>query len=361
MTKLELPLDKVIIGDCVKVLDKFPERTVDLIFADPPYNLQLQNDLWRPNMTKVDPVDETWDQFDSFGDYDQFTRDWLVACRRVLKDTGTLWVIGSYHNIHRVGTILLDLDYWILNEIVWIKSNPTPNFKGTRFANAHETLIWAQKEKGGRYTFNYRQMKKHNSNKQMRSDWRFPIVSGTERLVDSNGEKAHPTQKPEALLERILQSSSNPGDVVVDPFFGTGTTGAVAKRLRRHWIGIERDEEYVKVARKRISAIVPQTNEQLVLNEKRHDIRIPFGALLERGLIQPGQTLTFGKKGEQSAVVLANGHLRWNGQEGSIHAIGRLITGSPCNGWEHWHTTNDAGQRVAIDFFRAQIRREAPI
>ena len=233
MLKDKLPLDSVIRGDCVEVLNSLPEKSVDLIFADPPYNLQLQQDLWRPNMTKVDAVDDHWDRFENFKDYDEFTRQWLSACRRVLKDTGAIWVIGSYHNIYRVGAILMDLDYWILNDVIWVKTNPMPNFRGVRFTNAHETLLWAQKKQGAKYTFNYQEMKSLNMNKQMRSDWVLPLCTGSERQK-VNGEKAHSTQKPEVLLERVILSTSNVGDVVLDPFFGTGTTGAVAKKLHRH-------------------------------------------------------------------------------------------------------------------------------
>ncbi|MBI5828217.1 MAG: site-specific DNA-methyltransferase, partial [Chloroflexi bacterium] len=286
MTQPRLPVNRVLVGDCVATLNALPEKSVDLIFADPPYNLQLQQELWRPNMTKVDAVDEAWDRFDSFADYDAFTREWLAACRRVLKDTGTLWVIGSYHNIYRVGALLMDLGYWILNDVVWIKANPMPNFRGVRFTNAHETLLWAQKEQGAHYTFNYQSMKSLNDDLQMRSDWRLPICSGIERLK-VNGEKAHATQKPEALLYRVILSSSNPGDVVLDPFFGTGTTGAVAKKLGRRWIGIEQDRKYARLARKRIRTIQRELLpvDAYSFDNKRERPRIPFGNLLERGLL----------------------------------------------------------------------------
>ncbi len=254
MESAGLPLDQVLLGDCVEVLSGLPERSIDLIFADPPYNLQLRQELWRPNRTRVDPVDEEWDRFASFAEYDAFTRAWLAACRRVLKDTGTIWVIGTYHNIYRVGAILQDLGYWILNDVVWVKRNPMPNFRGVRFTNAHETLIWAQKARGKRYTFHHQLMKSLNGDLQMRSDWHLPICTGKERLK-VNGKKAHATQKPEALLERVILASSNPGDVVLDPFFGTGTTGAVAKRLGRRWIGIERDPRYVELAIRRIEDV----------------------------------------------------------------------------------------------------------
>ena len=363
MTKL--PLNQILHGDCVSLLNSLPEDSVDLIFADPPYNLQLQNDLWRPNMTKVDAVDDEWDQFASFAEYDNFTQDWLLACRRVLKETGALWVIGSYHNIYRVGSILMDLGYWILNDLVWIKSNPMPNFRGVRFTNAHETLIWAQKDRGAKYTFNHHAMKSlndddHERGLQMRNDWYLPICSGKERLKTENGEKAHTTQKPEALLYRVILSSSNPGDVVLDPFFGTGTTGAVAKKLGRHWIGIERDQDYIKLAKERIDAIPqPSFNEEaFALPEKRAQPRIAFGAVLEHGLLKPGQTLYFGKTGKVKAKILANGQIKYNGSTGSIHAVAKTLQNAPCNGWEHWYYLDERGERVVINKLREKVREE---
>jgi DNA modification methylase len=361
MDKPELTLDQVIQGDCLHVLDTLPEKSVDLIFADPPYNLQLQKTLWRPNMTRVDAVDDDWDRFSSFAEYDAFTKAWLEACRRVLKDTGTLWVIGSYHNIFRIGNNLQNLDYWILNSVVWEKTNPMPNFRGVRFTNSHEILIWAQKRQGVRYTFNHRAMKALNDELQMRSDWHLGLCTGSERLK-VNGKKAHPTQKPEALLYRVLLAASSPGDIVLDPFFGTGTTGAVAKKLRRHWIGIERDPAYVTLARERLEAIQPgmfKEDELFSFEDKRTLPRIPFGTLLERGLLQPGQKLYFGKKGKLTAVILANGHLKHNGTTGSIHEVGRAIQNAPCNGWEHWHYLDpETGERQAINHLREMIRSE---
>jgi modification methylase len=357
----ELPLDQVIEGDCVEVLPALPEKSVDLIFADPPYNLQLQQTLYRPNMTRVDAVDEAWDRFGSFAEYDAFTRAWLSLCRRVLKDTGTIWVIGSYHNIYRVGAILQDLDYWILNDVAWVKLNPMPNFRGVRFTNAHETLIWAQKKRGARYTFNHHAMKALNDDLQMRSDWHLPLCTGKERLR-INGQKAHPTQKPEALLYRILLAASKPGEVVLDPFFGTGTTGAVAKKIERRWIGIEKNAEYVALARERIEAVRPGLFPEdglYTFEDKRALPRIPFGALLENGLLQPGQTLYFGKTGNVAATVLASGHLKHNGTTGSIHAVGRAIQNAPCNGWEHWYYVDEqTGERKAINVLREMIRAE---
>jgi modification methylase len=360
MERAGLPLDQILQGDCIEILGQLPEKSVDLIFADPPYNLQLQQDLWRPNMTKVDAVDDAWDRFDDFAAYDRFTRDWLVACRRILKDTGTIWTIGSYHNIYRVGAMLQELGFWTLNDILWIKTNPMPNFRGVRFANAHETLLWAQKQQGARYTFNYDAMKALNDGLQMRSDWQIPICGGAER-IKVDGAKAHSTQKPEALLYRVLLSSSNPGDVVLDPFFGTGTTGAVAKKLHRRWIGIERDQQYINVAQERIDAIEPGAFSEPVfaLPNRRDRPRIPFGALIERGLLRPGQTLYFGQRGQQTATILASGQLRHNGTAGSIHEVARAIQGAPCNGWEHWYFLDEqTSERRPIDVLRERVRVE---
>jgi DNA modification methylase len=358
MTHADLPLDQVIQGDCVEVLRSFPEKSVDLVFADPPYNLQLRGELWRPNNTLVDAVDDEWDRFPSFSEYDEFTHAWLSACRRVLKDTGTIWVIGTYHNIYRVGAILQDLGFWILNDIVWVKSNPMPNFRGVRFTNAHESLIWAQKERHARYTFNHHVMKALNDDLQMRSDWRLPLCGGKERLrVD--GEKAHTAQKPQALLYRVLLSSTNPGDIVLDPFFGAGTTGAVARWLQRHWIGVERDASYVELARQRIAS-APDSDPDPALYEfenRRTRARIPFGMLLESGLLAPGQLLYFGETGDLSATVLANGHLRWNDLTGSIHQVGRALNNGPCNGWEVWFYI-DNGRRWPIDRLREKVRKD---
>jgi len=355
----ELPLDRVIQGDCLEVMDSLPEKSVDLVFADPPYNLQLQGQLWRPNHTLVDAVDDAWDQFASFADYDSFTRAWLQACRRVLKDTGTIWVIGTYHNIFRVGAVLQDLDFWILNDIIWIKHNPMPNFRGVRFTNAHESLIWAQKIRGARYIFNYHVMKALNDDLQMRSDWYLPTCIGRERLR-VEGEKAHTTQKPEALLYRVLLSSTNPGDIVLDPFFGTGTTGAVARRLGRRWIGIERHPDYVELARQRISqqASLDPDDDLLSFENKRTRARISFGMLLESGLLQPGQKLYFGERSELSATILANGHLRCNDLVGSIHQVGRALQNRPCNGWEAWfYQSAENGQRLVLDHLRQELRK----
>ncbi len=351
--KASLPIDQVIQGDCIEILKTLPEKSVDLIFADPPYNLQLSQQLFRPNMTRVDGVDAAWDQFDSFEQYDEFTRLWLTACRRVLKDSGTIWVIGSYHNVYRVGAIVQDLGYWILNDVVWVKANPTPNFRGVRFTNAHETLLWAQKKKGARYTFNHHAMKSLNDDLQMRSDWELPICSGKERLR-LHGGKAHPTQKPEALLYRVILSSSNPGDVVLDPFFGTGTTGAVAKKLQRRWIGIEKDSTYVELARQRVDAVDPGlfSETTYVFPSRRDRPRVAFGKLLETSFLQPGQLLYFGLRGDITGTIRADGEVQCDGLVGSIHQVGRQLMNAPCNGWEHWYYEDEQGERKPLETLR---------
>lgn len=351
-----LPLDQVIEGDCIQVLAGFPPASVDLIFADPPYNLQLRQKLWRPDQTEVNGVDDAWDRSDSFNDYDAFTTAWLQACRRVLKPSGTLWVIGSYHNIYRVGYILQNLGFWILNNIVWVKSNPMPNFRGVRFTNAHESLIWAQQDRGQRYTFNYQALKTLNDHLQMRSDWYLPICTGRERLR-SNGSKAHSTQKPRALLYRILMASSGPGDVVLDPFFGSGTTGEVAKWLGRRWIGIERNPQFVALARQRIDQTPIAPPETLQALNPRREPRVPFGALLEHGLLSPGQHLYFGAQGEVSGVVQADGSIEYNGKRGSIHQIARSLQSGPCNGWQLWYFLDpQTHKREPVDQLRKTLK-----
>jgi len=350
-------LNTILKGDCVAALNALPDKCVDLIFADPPYNLQLEGDLHRPDQSKVDAVDDHWDQFDSFEVYDAFTRAWLLAARRVLKPGGTIWVIGSYHNIFRVGAKMQDLGFWILNDVIWRKTNPMPNFRGRRFQNAHETLIWAakdQKDKG--YTFNYEAMKAANDDVQMRSDWLFPICTGAERLKDDNGDKVHPTQKPEALLARILMSSTKPGDIVLDPFFGSGTTGAVAKRLGRHFVGVEREDSYIEAATARIAAVEPLEPQQLsTLTGKRAEPRVAFVSLIDSGLITPGTTLYDSRK-RWSAKVRADGTIATAEMAGSIHKVGATVQGlDACNGWTFWHYER-AGGLTAIDELRRIAR-----
>jgi len=349
--------DSILIGDCIEQLRSLPDASVDLVFADPPYNLQLGGDLLRPDNSKVDAVDDEWDQFESFAAYDKFTREWLTECRRVLKPDGAIWVIGSYHNVFRLGAALQDLGYWVLNDVIWRKANPMPNFKGTRFTNAHETLIWAARSREQkRYTFNYDALKAFNEDTQMRSDWTFALCTGEERIKDAEGKKAHPTQKPEALLHRVLLAATKPGDVILDPFFGTGTTGAAAKRLGRRFIGIERDEGYAKVAEKRIKAVIPAAPEDLmVMGSKRSEVKVPFGALVEAGLLSPGDKL-YCPKGDREARVRADGSLVAGELSGSIHKMGALFENAPaCNGWTYWRFKTDQGLR-SIDALRAEIR-----
>jgi len=350
---------RILIGDCVAEMAKMPAACVDLVFADPPYNLQLQGDLKRPDDSRVDAVDNDWDKFASFEAYDDFTRAWLVACRRLMKPHATLWVIGSYHNIFRVGTLIQDLGFWILNDIVWRKSNPMPNFRGRRFTNAHETLIWAARDAGKRdYTFNYEALKAGNEDVQMRSDWFIPLCTGDERLKGPDGKKLHPTQKPEALLARVLLAASRPDDMVLDPFCGTGTTGAVAHRLRRRFIGIERQADYAAAAEDRISAIEPLPEPSLAaFMTAREAPRVPFAALIERGLVAPGVKLVDAKR-RHRALVRADGAIALGETVGSIHRIGALAQGlEACNGWTFWHVETPTGLTL-IDALRAQVRAE---
>jgi len=347
-----LPLDSILQGDCIAMMRSLPAASIDMIFADPPYNLQLGGDLHRPDGSQVDAVDDDWDKFDSLGTYDRFTRAWLAEARRILKPNGSIWVIGSYHNIFRVGTALQDQGYWILNDIVWRKANPMPNFKGTRFTNAHETLIWASMGEKARYTFNYRAMKTLNDELQMRSDWLIPICGGQERLK-KGGHKVHPTQKPEALLYRILLACSNPGDVVLDPFFGTGTTGAVAKRLGRHFIGIEREDGYIAAAKERIEMALPLDESTVrTMMAPKAATRVAFGTLVECGMIAPGSRLTDARR-RWKATVRVDGSLDCDGQPaGSIHKVGAAVQGAPsCNGWTFWHVDDGRELRV-IDAVR---------
>ena len=353
----QIPADRILPGDCIEVMAGLPAASVDLIFADPPYNLQLRGDLHRPNNSLVDAVDDDWDQFEGFAAYDRFTRLWLEQAQRVLKPDGAIWVIGSYHNVFRLGTALQDLGFWLLNDVIWRKSNPMPNFRGKRLTNAHETLIWASRSEKSRYTFNYEALKSLNEGTQMRSDWLIPLCTGGERLKGEDGAKAHPTQKPEALLHRVILATTNPGDVVLDPFFGTGTTGAVAKALGRRWIGIEREEAYRKVAAARIDRVRPLPREAIAtMTGKRAEPRIPFGTLVERGLLRPGEVLV-GPRG-QAAKVRADGSLVSAEHKGSIHQVGAALEGAPsCNGWTYWQFRRE-GRLVPIDFLRQQLRSE---
>ncbi|MGB7430975.1 MAG: site-specific DNA-methyltransferase [Ahrensia sp.] len=352
-------VNSIIKGDCVSAMAKLPEQSVDVIFADPPYNLQLEGALHRPDQSKVDACDDHWDQFDTFEAYDAFTRAWLLAAKRVLKPNGTIFVIGSYHNIFRVGSKLQDLGYWILNDIIWRKNNPMPNFRGRRFQNAHETLIWASRDQAAKkYTFNYDSLKAANDDLQMRSDWLFPICNGSERLKDDDGNKVHPTQKPEALLARVLLASTKPGDVVLDPFFGTGTTGAVAKKLGRNFIGLEREQDYIDAAQARIDAVVPVDYSNLThVVGKRAEPRVAFVSLLDAGLIAPGAVLTDSKQ-RWSATVQADGSLFYKGEQASIHRMGAKVQGlDACNGWTFWHYANAQGAFEPIDVLRQTIRQ----
>ncbi|MGB0682616.1 MAG: site-specific DNA-methyltransferase [Magnetovibrionaceae bacterium] len=354
----KLPLDQILQGDCVEQMSRLPDACVDMIFADPPYNLQLEGELHRPDNSRVDAVNDHWDQFDTVKAYDRLTKDWLAQARRVLKPNGTLWVIGSYHNIFRVGATLQDLGFWMLNDIIWRKTNPMPNFKGRRFTNAHETLIWVARDQKSKYRFNYEAMKALNDDVQMRSDWTLPICTGKERLKDEAGNKAHSTQKPESLLHRVVLSSTETGDVILDPFFGSGTTGAVAKKLGRNFIGIEREGAYIKLAQQRIAAVQRVDDISLLQSpSKRTEPRIPFGWLVERGLIAPGTVLTDTRR-RHSARVRADGTLATGSARGSIHQVGAKVQGAPaCNGWQFW-CAEVKGELVPIDVYRQQLRAE---
>lgn len=357
-----LPLNQVLVGDSIALMNSLPEGSVDVVFADPPYNMQLGGALLRPDNSRVDGVDDDWDKFTDFAAYDAFSTAWLKAAHRILKPDGSLWVIGSYHNIFRVGATLQNLGFWILNDIVWRKSNPMPNFRGTRFTNAHETLIWCAKSQTARPTFNYETMKHLNEDVQMRSDWLLPICNGGERLKGADGAKAHPTQKPESLLYRVIMASTKPGDIIVDPFFGTGTTGAVARRLGRNFIGMDQDATYAKLATARIRGIDPIEKPELLLTPaKREEPRIPFGTVLERGLLKPGDRL-FDQRRRHLAQVKADATLIASGRNGdyrgSIHKVGADVQGLPaCNGWTFWYYEHK-GQMAPIDLLRQRIRAE---
>lgn len=358
--KNTLPCNQILAGGCVEKMKTLPDRSIDLIFADPPYNLQLQGELHRPDNSKVQGVDDAWDKFSSFAEYDKFSREWLSEAKRLLKDDSAIWVIGSYHNIFRIGSIMQDLGFWILNDIVWRKTNPMPNFRGRRFTNAHETMIWASKSEHSKYRFNYDAMKALNEDLQMRSDWTIPLCTGGERLKKGDGQKAHPTQKPEALLHRVILSSTEVDDVVLDPFFGTGTTGAVAKKLGRNFIGIEREKEYIAFAKERIAGIKSGDDDSLFKSiEKRAEPRVPFGQVVEQGMLTPG-TMLFDHSRRFTARVRADGNLvarnHAGDHKGSIHKVGAALQGLPsCNGWTFWHFENK-GKTSPIDVLRQEIR-----
>ncbi len=352
---------QILVGDCVDNMRKIKKESVDCIFADPPYNLQLGGDLHRPNESKVDAVDNDWDQFDSLKAYDEFTKEWLGAAHAALKPDGTIWVIGSYHNIFRLGYIMQDMGFWILNDVIWRKSNPMPNFRGRRFTNAHETMIWAAKSEKSKYYFNYDAMKSLNEDLQMRSDWYLPLCTGGERLKNDEGKKVHPTQKPESLLHRVIMSSTRPGETIMDPFFGTGTTGAVAKKLGRSFIGLERDDSYIDAASERIRGIDSLENKLVETKAKRELPRVAFGSLVERGLLEPGTILT-DSKNKYKATVHADGSIiaqnRVDKMRGSIHKVGAAMQGAQsCNGWTFWHY-KDGQKKMPIDHLRTQIRQE---
>ena len=354
----ELPLDQILLGDAVRMLRMLPSASVHCVFADPPYNLQLRGELRRPNDSLVDGVDDDWDKFTDYAAYDAFCVEWLTECRRILRKDGTLWVIGSYHNIFRIGAILQELGFWILNDIIWRKSNPMPNFRGRRFTNAHETLIWAARGQDSRYKFNYQAMKSLNDDQQMRSDWFIPLCTGPERLRNEHGLKLHPTQKPEALLHRILMSSTQPGDIVLDPFLGTGTSAAVARRLSRHYIGIERHPAYVEAALGRVRRIRPVSEDGVTHSPtKREAVRIPFGSFVENGSL-PAGTILHDRMRRVSATVVADGSLRVGTSQGSIHKMGAEVQNAPsCNGWTFWHMERD-GVLMPIDVLRIESKSE---
>lgn len=352
------PINKILVGDTIEKMDGLPKNYVDLIFADPPYNLQLRQELWRPNMTQVDAVDDAWDQFDSFASYDQFTCDWLTSARRIMKPDATIWVSGTYHNIFRVGRIMQDLGFWLLNTVSWYKTNAMPNFRGTRLKNDVEFVIWAKYSEKSRYTFNHHTMKQFNDGKQLGSVWAIPATGGQERLKDDDGKKLHPTQKPEELLTRIIVASSKPNDIVFDPFFGSGTTGAIAKKLRRRWLGVDRESVYIDASRERIQAITPLASDHPFVAIPEKPKRVAFSTLIEAGYLAEGQELYLDKT-DHTATILANGKLQSDGNTGSIHQLGKLLKSIPsCNGWEHWYYLDtQTNQRQPIDTLRQQYRK----
>ena len=352
MTKI---INKIENGDSIEILKRIPDKSFDLVFADPPYNMQIGEKLTRPDDSKVDGVNDKWDQFSSFEHYDKFSKSWLKECKRILKDSGSMWVIGTYHNIFRLGYHMQNLNYWILNDVIWRKNNPMPNFKGTRFTNAHETLIWASKNKKSRYTFNYQSLKCLNDDLQMRSDWILPICNGKERLK-KDGKKIHSTQKPEALLHRIILATTNKGDSIFDPFLGTGTTAVVAKKLGRKYFGVEKDKKYFQAAKQRIDETLKIRDDYLdILPNNKSKPRVPFGSLIEMGLIKPGTTL-FDVKKRYNAKIMIDGSLKCQKAEGSIHKVAAKIIGAEsCNGWTYWHYVS-GNDLKPIDNLREKLR-----
>ena len=350
--------NSILHGDSLELLKQIPDKSIDLVFADPPYNLQLKDTLYRPDQTIVEAVTNDWDKFDTYQAYDNFSLLWLKESKRVLRDGGALWVIGSYHNILRLGTSIQNLGFWILNDIIWHKTNPMPNFRGTRFTNAHETLLWCATARKAKYTFNYQNLKELNEGKQMRSDWHIPICAGKERLRESNNQRSHPTQKPEALLYRILVSSTNKGDTVLDPFLGSGTTAVMAKKLQRNFIGFEQDKEYIKLAKKRLKQTKVLADEVVTMAKSRKDLpKVPFGELVEQGIIPPGAVLT-DKKEKFKATVSIDGSLKIKDISGSIHQVGAKIQGLPsCNGWDFWHVKDKSSSKL-LDDIRGDYRRK---
>jgi len=351
MTKF---FNKIVNGESLKILKRIPDKTFDLVFADPPYNMQIGEKLKRPDDSKVNGVNDKWDQFSNFKHYDDFSKEWLKECKRILKDNGSMWVIGTYHNIFRLGYHIQNLNYWILNDVIWRKNNPMPNFKGTRFTNAHETLIWASKNKKSKYTFNYQSLKCLNDDLQMRSDWTLPICNGKERLK-KNGKKVHSTQKPEALLHRIILATTNKGDSIFDPFLGTGTSAVVAKKLGRNYFGIEKDKKYFSAAYNRINSTkIIEDNYLDTIENNKSKPRIPFGSLVEMGIIKPGSIL-FDQKKKINAKIMADGSLKHKGNEGSIHRVAAKIMGTESyNGWTYWYC-NIKGNSVSIDNLRQRL------
>jgi len=350
--------NKILLGDSLKIMKTIPSQSIDLIFADPPYNLQLKDTLYRPDQTTVEAVTQDWDKFNTYKEYDNFTEQWLKESKRILKKGGALWVIGSYHNILRVGTSIQNHGFWILNDIIWHKTNPMPNFRGTRFTNAHETLLWCTTSREAKYTFNYQNLKELNDGKQMRSDWYMPICSGKERLRENNNQRSHPTQKPESLMYRIILSSTNKGDVILDPFLGSGTTAVVSKKLQRNFIGIEQDKQYVSLAKKRLKQTKVLNDEVVKMKKSRKDLpKVPFGELVEQGIIPPGAVLT-DKKEKYKATVTVDGSLTINNISGSIHQVGATIQGlSNCNGWDFWHIKNKSTS-ILLDEVRDKYRNK---